>query len=259
MAHVIPTRSPLESVRSVERTLDLLAALERADHPMGLSDLARATDIPKATAQRLLGVLERRGFVQKERLTYQLGTAVVSLAGAFLTGSSLARAALPALEELALASGETASLQVRRGFDRVVVQRVLSVHSLGYSLRIGQRLPLLIGAAGIILAAGMPRDELEQLIERTGEIRLANRQTLSPSDLLARIDAVRLQSHAVSRGERDGGVVSVAAPILRPGQAIVAAISVTGPTSRMGEAKVEQLSVSVRQVAADIAKVYGHM
>jgi DNA-binding IclR family transcriptional regulator len=259
MAVESPPRSASESVRSVERTLDLLAALEHADHPMGLSDLARATGIPKATAQRLLTVLERRGFVQKERLTYQLGTAVVPLAGAFLTGNSLARAALPALEQLALASGETSSLQARQGFDRVVIQRVLSVHSLGYSLRIGQRLPLLVGASGSILAANMPPEELAQLIASAGEIHLADGTLLSRIDLLTRIETVRRQGYAVSRGEREGGVVSVASPIQRAGNPVIATIAVTGPTSRMGEEKVDQISISVRQVAAEIAQVYSRL
>ncbi|HEX2923578.1 MAG TPA: IclR family transcriptional regulator C-terminal domain-containing protein, partial [Chloroflexota bacterium] len=184
---------------------------------------------------------------------------VVPMAGAFLTGSSLARAALPALEELAMASSETASLQVRQGFDRVVVQRVLSVHSLGYSLHIGQRLPLLVGASGLILAGGMPSEGLSLLMDSVGEIRLADGRLLSHTDLLAKIEAVRRQGFAVSRGEREGGVISVAAPILRTGYPLNAAIAVTGPTSRMAEEKVDQLSITVKQVAADIAKVYSRM
>ena len=48
-----------ESVRSVERAVDLLTVLEKAGHPMGVSDLGRAAGMPKATAQRPRAVLER--------------------------------------------------------------------------------------------------------------------------------------------------------------------------------------------------------
>ncbi|MHB1162900.1 MAG: helix-turn-helix domain-containing protein, partial [Chloroflexota bacterium] len=48
---------------SLERALDLLTTLEKKGPSMGLSELSRAAGIHKATTQRLLCVLERRGFV----------------------------------------------------------------------------------------------------------------------------------------------------------------------------------------------------
>lgn len=244
------------SVRSVERTLDLLVALERAGQPVGLADLSRSVDLPKPTAQRLLSVLERRGFVRKERRTYQLGTGIVTLAGAFLSGDSLARAAQPILEELCALARETTSLQVRHGTDRVVIQRIPSPHSLGYRLRIGQRLPLYIGAAGQVLSASMPEKDLRSLVDGLGEIRLAGGGILSPDECLARLEKVRLQGFAVSFGEREAGVVSVAAPVRMIGGRVVAAVALTGPPSRMTPEKVESLSLEVRRAAQDVALAY---
>ena len=70
-----PTRNG-DFVRSVERVFDLLAILEKVDHPMGVSELGRAAGMPKTTAQRLLAVLESRGFVEKQQGRYQVGVAV---------------------------------------------------------------------------------------------------------------------------------------------------------------------------------------
>ena len=243
------------SVRSVERTLDLLIALERAEEPMGLSQLARAVRIPKPTAQRLLSVLERRGFVQKERAIYQLGAGIVPLVGAFLAGNSLAKAALPVLEELALISGETVSLQVRNGFDRVVVQRVRSPHALGYSLSIGQRLPLHLGACGQVLMAAMPEAELMAFLEPLCEMRLAGGQIRTRAELLAKLEEVRASGFAISRGEREAFVVSLAAPVVRAAKGTVAALAVTGPPGRMPQEKIEQLSIEVRRAAQEVARL----
>ncbi len=254
-----PTRRSSGSVRSVERTLDLLVALERVDGPVGLSELARSVDIPKATVQRLLGVLERRGFVQKERRCYQLGVGIVPLAGAFLAGSSLAKAALPILEELAALSGETTSLQVRQGFDRVVVQRVHSPYSLGYTLNIGQRLPLHLGASGKVLMVNMPEEELRRFLEPLGEFRLAGGETMTREELLERLQQVQLQGFALSLGERETGVVSLAAPVVRPGGSTIAALAITGPPTRMAQERVEQLSVEVRRAAQEVARRYSRM
>ena len=226
---------------------------------MGVSDLGRATGMPKATAQRLLSVLERRGLIEKEDGRYRLGAGIVPLARAFLESNSLTRAARPVLEELAVVSGETASLFVREGFDRVVVQRVEGPHSLRYTIRVGQRLPLHVGASGQVLAAAMPEDELRQLLAQLGEIRLATGQTLTHGDLLAKLERVRQQGFAISIEERDVGVVSVAAPVARPGRGTIAAIAVTGPPSRMTREKIEYLTVEVRRAAQEVASAFGRV
>ena len=260
-------------VRSVDRALDLLKALERARSPMGVSELGRSAGIPKATAQRLLAALELRGFVEKERGRYQLGAAVVALADAFLAGNSLTRASLPVLEELVASTGETASLYVRQGFDRVVVQRVHSPHPLRYILRIGQRLPLHLGASGQLLSAAMDEDELLRYLDRIGEIRLATGERLSKPDFLAKLARARERGFALSFGERDSGVVSVAAPVLREREhargvdvpsgmftvhgGTVAAVGVTGPRVRMTPEKVDQVIQAVRRAADQIADSHG--
>lgn len=259
MDHYCPDRadqSSIPSVRSIERALDLMLAIERAEHPLGLTELARATGIHKATVQRIANVLERRGFLQKEQARYQLGAGIVPLARAFLTGNSLTKAALPILEELALVSGETASLFVRQGFDRVVVQRVNSPHPLRYSIRVGQRLPLHLGASGLVLAAAMPEVELQQLLDQLGETRLATGETLTREMLRQKIEQVRQRGFAISQEEREVGVVSVAAPVTLSYRGTVAAIAVTGPPSRMAPEKVEYLVIEVRRVAQEMAAAY---
>lgn len=250
---------PPESVRSVERTLDLLSALERAGEPIGLSALARSTAIPKATAQRLLAVLERRGLVQRDRGAYLLGAAILPLAGAFLSRDSLSRASLPVLEELSRLSGETTSLQVRQGFDRVVVQRVHSTHSLGYTLRIGLRLPLQIGASGQVLAAALPEEEFRGFLDTLGEIRLASGETLSREACISRLERVRQQGYAISHGEREAGVISIAAPVIKPTGEVIAAVALTGPPSRLPKEKVETLSLEVRRAAREVALSYSRL
>jgi len=93
------------SVRSLERALDLLEALEKLRGPAGVRALEESTRVPKATAQRLLDILERRGYVQKDRGRYALAVGMVRLARGFLTGDDLMQAALPVLRELTVPPG----------------------------------------------------------------------------------------------------------------------------------------------------------
>ena len=249
---------PVDSVRSVDRALGLLAALESAGRPMRLTELASASRMHKAKSQRMLAVLERHGFVERQDGRYQIGVAVLPLAHAFLMGNNLTKAALPILQELAQAFEETASLFVRLGFHRVVIQRVEGPRPLRYAMPIGRRLPLHLGV-GKVLAAAMPQEELRQMLDQLGEIRLASGDVLSREDLLARLERIRQRGFDVSCNERTIGVVSVGAPVLGPDGATVAAIAVIGPSERMTEEKMEHLSVEVRRAAQALSERYCHM
>ncbi len=234
--------------------MDLLEHLEALRAPAGVRALEAATGIPKATAQRLLDVLERRGYVQKDRGRYALGARAVRLARGFLSGDSLVTVAMPVLQGLTALSGETCGLYIRQGFDRILVQRVESPHPLRHHTPIGERLPLHIGASGHVLCAGMPDELLRDYLQGLGPIRLASGRSLSAKELLARIRRVRLHGYAAAADERFAGVASVAAPILRGGKDVIAAINIAGPSSRLPAGKMERLSLEVRNAAREISE-----
>lgn len=246
----------ISSVRSVERAMEILVSLSRAEGPMSIAELSRAVGLPYATVQRLLLVHQRSGFVQKDRNLYRLGPGVVTLAGAYLSGDSLVRAAQPVLDELAQQTGETVSLHVRQGADRVVVMWRPSIHPLGYVFQVGQRRPLLLGAAGYVLCSGIPEDELARLMDEYGEARLADGAVLPRDEWLDRVQQARKKGFAVSWGDSIPGAVSVAAPVTRAGQGIVAAVLVSAAQFRMSESKVADLSLVLRQAGQEISRMY---
>ena len=252
---------PADSIRSVDRALRLLRVLEVAGRPMRLTDLSTSAELPKATVQRLLAVLERNGFVAKRQDRYEVGVAAVPLAYAFLAGNSLVQASLPVLQELAAVTGETASLFVRDGIERVVVQRVEGANPLRFStpVAVGQRFPLLLGAAGKVLAAAMPEGDLTELLAKTGSIALPTGEVLTAPEFLGRLEQVRKQGFAVSRDERRLGIASVAAPLSTPERGTIAAISVTGASERVSAEKVERLIVEVGLAARAIVERYSRI
>jgi DNA-binding IclR family transcriptional regulator len=242
------------TVRSLERALDLMEALEWLRAPAGVRTLEETTRVPKATAQRLLDVLERRGYVQKDRGRYALAAGTVRLARGFLASDSLASISLPVLQQLTALSGETCGLYIRQGFDRILVQRVESPHPLRHHTPIGERLPLHIGASGHVLCAGMPEDLLRQYLETLGPIRLASGQLLSKKDLLARIQQARMRGYAIRFDERFAGICSVAAPVVHKEKGVIAAINIAGPSSRLPADRLEQLSLELINAAGRISE-----
>jgi DNA-binding IclR family transcriptional regulator len=241
--------------RSLERALSLLLVMEETGQSMGLTELSRATQLAKPTVQRLMAVLEKYGFAEKWRGRFQLGIAVLPLAYTYLMGKELTRVSLPVLQELAQTSEETASLFVRSGFHRVVVQRVDGRFPLRYVLPIGQRLPLHVGV-GKVLASAMTDEDLQQMLDKVGEMKLATGKRVTREAFLDELDCIRRQGYVISRNERTMGAASVGAPVVDANGITIAAVTVAGHTDRLTMKKLRHLSVEVRSAAKAISDRY---
>jgi IclR family transcriptional regulator, acetate operon repressor len=249
------TERESSSMRSLERALHVLDALEDAGGSINVTRLADASQLSRATVLRILSVLEKYGYVNKRQGRYRLGVALLPLAHAYMLADELTRVTLPVLQELAHTSEETASLFVRWGTKRILVQRVDGLQPLRFLLPIGQGLPLPTGA-GKVLVAALPDEELDRLMDEMGERTLANGKRLTRETLRADIESIRRQGYSFSDGERAVGNFSIAAPIVDADGTTIAAVSVAGATERLTPKKIESLSIAVRAAAKAIAERY---
>lgn len=245
------------SIRAVERAFTLLDVLARSDHPLTLTELSVRTEMSKATVIRFIAALEQWSLVQKIHTGYQLNVGTLPLAYAFLMNDSLNRAALPVLQQVALNTQETVTMYVRAGMERVVVQRVEGRTPFAHTLPVGQRLPLLLGAPGLVLAASMQAADRYALLEHHPDVVLATGQQLDRAAMEARLDEVARQGYAVSRSERLQHIFSAAAPVLTADQTVKAAVSITAHEKRVTPEQVETLVEEVVRAARTIGEASG--
>jgi IclR family transcriptional regulator, acetate operon repressor len=254
----VPASGGGSNMRSVERAMDVLDALARHEGPMRLADVARAVDLHRATALRILTTLQKRDYVTSDAAGYRVGVAVLAAAHAFLVSDSASRAATPVLQELAATTGLTASYHVRSGTERVLVARVEGTYPLRYQLPIGQRLPLYLGA-GKVLAAGMTEAELDELIRSTGTMRTVEGVDVTPETLREQLDLIRDRGHHLSVHERAAGTAGVSAPVHGPGGNVVGVVTISGPSERYATddlaAWVPELKRAAGALAAAQARV----
>jgi DNA-binding IclR family transcriptional regulator len=120
-------------------------------------------------------------------------------------------AAIPVMRELSQKTHETVSLQVISGDERVCLCRFEGDYPITRHIKVGDRGPLMRGAAGKIIAAGLKDAELElvlgQYIEE-GKISAQEKPLL-----LEETQRIRKQGFAVSYGERIPGSASIGVPI----------------------------------------------
>lgn len=240
------------TMRSLERAIDVLEVLERSGAPLRLSDVARKADLHVATTQRILNVLEARGRVDHDSSGYRTGVAMLFGAHAYLTTSRVALAAPTILQQLADATGLTASVFVRAGDSRAAVARVEGADPLRYVLPLGERLPLHIGG-GKALAAHLDGAELERLLAGTTSFTRANGTTFTQEELRRELEEIRRTGLCVSRDERMRGTTAFAAPVLSIDGSCLAAVQIAGPSHSPAVENSAELGYQVRSAAEALA------
>jgi IclR family acetate operon transcriptional repressor len=244
-----PQQNPM---RSVHRAFQVLSELELAQRPLRLTDLAQRTGLHIATTQRLVNVLTEHGYASRHSNGYTAGPAALSAAHAFATTSPVRLIARPILEELANATGLTASLYIRVQNSRVLIDRVEGGRRPQYSLPIGERLPLYPGAAGKVFLACDPETDLDATAADLAPVTLADGTVLEHSAVLADLQDVRTRGFAISVNERQFDTTATAAPIVDSAGRILGSLGLSGATAELRDVESSALPSDVRRAAQAI-------
>src|SRR5215472_1273432 len=153
-----------EGVRSVDRAIAILDLLAQGGWRTG-AEVARALQVHRSTALRLLGTLERHAIVERDPRTsrYRLGRRLPQLASVVSGEFDLRNVARPVCERLAVAAGETATLDVLVGDVIVPIEQATASTSVVSVNWLGGRYPVHCTASGKAIAALAPdavRDRL---------------------------------------------------------------------------------------------------
>ncbi len=221
----------MSSVQSIRRAFDVLGAL--AGGPLGVTDVADRSGLPKSTAARLLATLAREGAVEQipGDTLYRLGPRLVTLAAGFSMARSLAALARPTLEHLAASSGEAAGLGVHDGAYVHYIDQVDTPNEVLVRDWTGSRSPLHATSSGQVLLAFRTPAAIEHYLDVPLE-RFTPRTPADREAVMARIREIRRQGFAWAIEEFDPGISSVAAPIADGSGEVIAAVHIHGPSYR---------------------------
>lgn len=207
-----------------------------------LSEIGRALALSPARAHRILGTLEEAGFVVRspETKAYALtfGAPSENPSASF---DLVLDAVYPHLEWLRDESGETTHLSVLAGRHVYFAASVESPQVMRVTSRVGRRVPALLTAAGKVLLAQRPDEQLQRLVRaefadpgRAAEVR-------------KQLAEARRTGMARNLGETEQGMATLAVPI-RPASGLPAhAISSSGPESRINPRRAVALTAVERR------------
>lgn len=224
-----------EHLESLERGLRVLELFGAANvHGLAMIDVAERLGITRAAALRVLGTLERLGFLRLTGRVYSPSPRVLSLGYTYLASLGFRAVAQPIVEELMRDTGETCSIGVLDGPDLVYVARAEARRIIRIDLHVGSRLPAYVNSMGRVLLAQLPERELNAYLAALQPVAVTRKTITDKRELKKHIVAIRRTGWCYIDGEVQEGIAGLAMPIRDRKGKILAAFNLSLAYSRHG-------------------------
>lgn len=247
---------PESPTRVLSKARAVLDCFLPDNRPMTLTEVAHATGMPLTTTQRLLKSLVAEEFIAHADNRYRLGLGLIGWASAARRGLSVVDAARLRMEALRDSTGETVTLLVREGLQRVCVAASPSRHVISQRSEPGDVHPLQAGSPSKILLAWDAATTRAVLAR--GLAPLTANTVTDPAVFEAGLAEVRERGWAISFSENAEGVASIAAPVRDSSSAVIAALCLGGPTSRITEQWLVAHTDELTGLAAEVSRALGY-
>lgn len=220
-----------DTVLSLERALSILQCFDLDVEELTLSQIAEKLSLAPSTAFRLVSCLTRLGFLEKSKSkSYSLGVKVYFLGVVANNHFKLHRIVQPIMTKLRDTIREAVSLYAMEGEDRVCYLHVESLQSMRCVVRVGERFPLWAGAGGKCLLAWADKAIVDRELAKLNA--LTANTIVERAKFLQELQQVRKNEEAVSFGEREEGIVSIAVPVFSNRNQVDYTLSVAAPSAR---------------------------
>ncbi len=244
--------------QSLERGFGILEYLGASTTGQSVSEVARACDLHRATAHRLLEVLCRLGYAYKsDDHRYWVGYHLHRFGHKPSMVARITHHAHPFLVTLAHDVDETVNLGALEGNQAFIADRVTTERSLRLDVQVGDYFDAHSTSIGKALLSLHRPEDVGSIYEHA-PLRAYTRNTAKTIPALLReLALVRKRGYAVNDEEMTPGVRSIAVPVLNPERRALCAVAVTGPKARLTDARVERLSTKIQDTAARIVDQLG--
>lgn len=223
--------APTRTLQRGLRILEILATQAR-DDGLGVTEVATAVELDKATANRLLQTLSALGYAYKdpESKTYRLTGKLLGLSEVFQSNLEVPRRIRPFLTQLRNDTGQTVHFGVREGHSVVYLLKLESTASVVIASAIGQSMPMHTTSLGKAILAAMPDTDRETVLSGLTLDRRTKNSLVDIRDLRHDLELTRTRGYSIDNRENEDDITCVGSALVDATGAVVGAISVSGPS-----------------------------
>ena len=212
------------TVQSVIRSLHLLEIISR-EQKIGISELARQSNLKKTSVARLADTLEQAGFVEQDPVDkrYSLTVKLFEI-GSRSLGLDIRIQARPLIRQFVNEHSMSVLLSVLDGHEVLYVDKIEAQELFRIMLSVGARGPAHCTASGKAMFAFIEPRRVREIL---GILPSFTPNTLTDYDSLAKdLAGVRTRGYSLDRSERHADLCSAGAPIFNSANEVIAAVSV---------------------------------
>ena len=243
-------------IKSVVKAVNVLNAISNNNNK--LSDISRETKISKPTLHRLLQTLKQTGLIQQDliRKEYYLGSLLFKFTSDSLSvHQHLIYKSYSKMDDLRHGTGETVSLDIKVGMEKIKLQQLLGTHNILFVGVPPYYEYLWSGSMGKSLLAQLPDDELKAILDYIELKPLTPRTITDKRQFRREIEKVRERGYATGYGETDLSIAGISAPIHN--YCVPASLSLIGPFERLTTHMIDfadELVKKANEISEDILK-----
>lgn len=251
------TRGDGALVKSAERTLAILETLSFLDRPVLFSELQADLGYPRSSLHGLLTTLERSKWIERDPTTqgFMLGMRAWEVGMGFRRIHELEKVALPIMQRLSDALGETVQLAVLDGSDAVYVAKIDGRQTLRLDSAVGRRIAAHATGVGKALLASLTESEQRSIVGTTPLERFTESTITNLDELIVELVRTAERGFALDNEERTIGAACVAVPITNRDGVVCAAISVSAPVARFDSKKQRRALAEIADAAVQIGRL----
>jgi IclR family pca regulon transcriptional regulator len=234
--------------------MSVLKAFDTGSTHLTLPQIARYTELDRATARRLVLTLVRLGYVKQEERVFSLTPRILVLASGFLQARHFGKTIEPVLRSFSNQISESISMAMIDGNQAVYVAHAgADARSVSIGFTVGSRAPLLQTAIGRALVAASPLEQAKELIANAPIERYTELTEMDRGKIAQEIAASANMGFAFADGEFEAGVAAVATPV-RSESGEVASLGISGSSARFRDEAFKQRVIdTLRDCAKAIA------
>lgn len=245
---------------STTKALKLLDYFSASRPTIGLTQFAKLAGYDKATTHRRLSDLCAVGFVEQEAATraYRLGPAILRLANVRECTFPTRESALPALQELSDATGETVHLSLIEGDSGLATVAHLMSHQYGMRAHIDEAeiLPFHATASGLVCLAFSSSEFRQHILSQS--LQASTEHTITDrAQIEERIEEVAISGFGRSDGGFESEVTGLSAPVFDAQGFCNGAVAVAAPSSRVSAASQAKTQTLLMVAATAITLAWG--
>jgi len=238
------------------RTLLILEVIGKSDRAMTPTEINDQIGLPKQTVHRLVGTLEKEGFLAKEidGKHYRPTRRLRLLASGLLHASRFHISRHQILQDVASQVKEAVNFVVPEETGMHYLDRIDTDWPFRIQLPVGTNVPFHCTASGKTFMASLSKSARVKFVMGLELTRLTDKTHVSPDTLLDDLALCAKRGYALDREEFMDGMVAIAVPVTDIRDRFVASLAYHGPSQRLSLEQAEK-RIGVLFKAAETLKM----